>query len=402
MHHHFKPAVLAAGAAILLAACGGASVTDEVLPAVTRIDLLSSSTRAMESVVFSEGNAYVSLGNSAAEGTAVLRTGLPLTTGSAWTPVSLGSCALKPAESDYFPQRSPRLKVLGDMIWLFQPWAGGTEHAACTMPAKVTGPAGSFAPRDAGLRFCDGDYCETLSMSDLKLAGTRLYTNAGAGSNLFASSDGGISWRVLRGDFAAFNCTHTNFEVIGDRVLVGGECPLDHAFLEAYQLTPDGMGLVSENALPLSVPVLENRNVQFIEAVPGTQRVFVGVEGGLLRSDDGGKSFRFVIHNPLEGNKGYPYVKSFLPLRGDPDTVVVGGFDKENFQPYMAWSRDGGTSWTDISALLPGYGRKAEGAETRVAMVTSIVQDPQGRILFTMNERENQEGRLFQLTLGQR
>jgi len=81
---------------------------------------------------------------------------------------------------------------------------------------------------------------------------------------------------------------------------------------------------------------------------------------------------------------------------------VVGGFDKENVQPYMAWSRDGGTSWTDISALLPGYGRKVEGAGTRVAMVTSIVHDPQGRILFTMNERENQEVRLFQLTLGQR
>lgn len=398
MHHHFKPAVPAIGAAMLLAACGGAGVTDEVLPAVTRIDLLSSSTRAMESLVFSEGNAYVSLGNNAAEGTAVLRASLPLGATSSWTPVALGSCGLKPAESDYFPQRSPRLKVLGDTLWLFQPWAGGAEHAACTMPARATG----FAPRDAALRFCDGDYCETLSMSELKLAGTRLYTNAGAGTNLFASSDGGASWRVLRGDFAAFNCTHTNFEVIGDRVLVGGECPLDHAFLEAYQLTPDGMGLVSDKELPLSVPPLENRNVQFIEAVPGTQRVFVGVEGGLLRSDDGGKSFRFVIHNPIENNKGYPYVKSFLPLRGQPDIIVVGGFDKENFQPYMAWSRDGGSSWTDISALLPGYGRKVEGAETRVATVTSIVQDPQGRILFTLNEREDQQGRLYQLILGQR
>lgn len=398
MQHQIKPVAAALAAAVLLAGCGGAfdgGAAPDDTPSVTRVELLASSARAMDSVVFRDGHAYVALGNTAGEGTAVQRAPLPLSAASAWTPVALGACALPRVDGEFVPPRSPRLKLLGDTIWLFHPWVGDNEHSACAMPARAT----AFAPRDGALRACDGSYCETLSMSDLKVSGTRLYTNAGAGINLFASGDGGASWRVLRGGFAGYSCTHTKFEVVGERVLVGGECPLDDAFLEAYQLSADGMALASSEKLPLSVPELENRNVQFIEAVPGTQRVFVGVEGGLLRSDDGGKRFEFVIHNPLEGAKAYPYMQAFLPLRGRPGTIVVGGFDKENFRPYLAFTQDGGKSWTDISSLLPGYTRPA-GGDTRVAVVTSLAQDPQGRILVTMNEREDQHGRLLLLTLG--
>ncbi|MFC0254528.1 WD40/YVTN/BNR-like repeat-containing protein [Massilia consociata] len=407
MHHTSRSAGLALACTVLLAACGGGPDDESAgrapePPAATRIDLLSSASRGMESVVFRGQDAYVSLGNTALEGTAVLRAGLPLTSASTWTPVAMGGCALGPAD-EFFPPRAPRLKLLADTLWLFQPWSDGPqpraqEHSTCAMSAQ----AGSFAPRDQGLRACNEYYCSTLSMNALKLSGSRLYSNAGAGINLFASSDQGASWRVLRGGFDEFVCTHTQFQVIGDRVLVGGECPLDHAFLEAYQLSADGMRLVSEDKLPITTPELENRNIQFIEPVPDTQRVFVGVEGGLLRSEDGGRSFKFVIHNPVEGATAYPYVKAFLPLRGKPDTLVVGGFDKHNFRPYMAWSKDGGTTWTDISSMLPGYTRTANGADTRVAVVTSIAEDPQGRILFTMNEREDQQGRLFQLTMGRR
>lgn len=400
MHHSFKPVCAALAAAFLLAACGGANdfaAGPAPAPVATRVDLLASSVRAMDSVVFCDGHAYVGMGNTANEGSAVQRAALPLSSTSAWTPVPLGACALKPVEGDHMPPRAPRLKQLGDTTWMFYSWAGEDERSACAMPAQAT----AFAPRDQALRVCYERFCETLAMGDLKLAGTRLYTNAGAGVNLFASSDQGASWRVLRGDLAGFSCTHTKFEVIGDRVLVGGECPLDDAFLEAYQLTADGMGLVSEQQLSLTVPELENRNVQFIEAVPGTQRVFVGVEGGLLRSVDGGRRFDFVIHSPVEGAKAYPYVQAFLPLRGKPDTIVVGGFDKENFRPYLAWTADGGATWTDISALLPGYTRPAKG-DTHVAMVTSLAQDPQGRIVVTLNEREDQQGRLLLLTLGSR
>lgn len=400
MRHSFGLHLSAAACALLLAACGGSIdgiVIEPEVPAVSRIDQVSSNARGMESVVFRGGSAYVSLANSATEGTAVLKAPLPLASNSSWTQVALGTCGLKPVGE--FIVRAPKLKLLGDTIWMMQPWSDGAsteEHSTCNMTAQ----AASFAPRDQGLRACNEYFCSTLSMTDLKAVGTRLYSNAGAGINLLGSGDNGASWKVLRGQFDSMMCTHTAFHVIGDRVLVGGECPLDFAFLEAYQLGADGLSLASQTKLPLTVPALENRNIQFIESLPNSQRVFVGVEGGLLRSEDGGKTFKFVIQEPVEGNKAYPYIKSILPLNGSPDTIVVGGFDKHNHKPYLAVSRDGGATWSDLSNLLPGFNPPA-GSDSS-AMVTSLAQDPQGRIYLSLNEREDGQGRLLQLTLGRR
>jgi hypothetical protein len=401
MHHTIKPGVLALAGALLLAGCGGGSDDGrEDLPAVSRIEVLSSNTRGMESVVLRGDSAYVSVSNSATEGTAVLKAALPLSASSSWTAVPLGGCGLGPVGE--FIVRAPTLKMAGDTMWLMQPWAETSapqaqEHAACTMTAQ----ASSFAPRDQGLRACNDLFCSTLWMTEVKAVGTRLYTNAGAGENVFTSGDGGATWRVLRGQFDSMVCTHTKLHVIGDRLLVGGECPLDDAFLDAYQLSADGASLASQTKLPVSTPELENRNIQFIESVPNSQRVFVGVEGGLLRSEDNGKSFKFVIHNPVEGAKAYPYVKSFVSLKNSPDTLVIGGFDKHNGKPYLAYSRDAGSNWTDLSALLPGFSAPAD-SEGRAAMVTSIAEDPEGRLLLTLNEREDRQGRLLLLTLGRR
>jgi len=225
----------------------------------------------------------------------------------------------------------------------------------------------------------------------------RLYTNAGGGQNVLASNDGGAHWRVLTGFFDQDICTHPAFEIVGDRLLVGGECPLDFAFLRAYQLAADGVSLASRDALPVALPELENRNVQFIQAT-GAQRVFAGVEGGLLRSEDGGKSFKFVIRHPLSGGGNYPYIRHLLALAGKPDTLVAGGFDKATQKPYLAWSKDGGTTWTDLSALLPGYVRNLD--DGSVAAVTAIAEDPQGRVLVAVDEKEGAQGRLVLVTLG--
>ena len=119
----------------------------------------------------------------------------------------------------------------------------------------------------------------------------------------------------------------------------------------------------------------------------------------LLRSDDGGRSFKFVIRHPIEGGKMYPYVQNFLSLKNKPNVIVVGGFDKANARPYLAWSADGGDNWTDVSAMLPGYNRGA-GDTSLAGQVTSLVEDPQGRILLTLNEDETAKGKLIQLTLG--
>ena len=403
MHHHIKYTAMAMSCALLLAGCGGSDKDDPKPPGETpppavssRLDVLTSTARGMQSVAYYGGNAYLSLSNSKTEGSAVLKAPLPVTRASTWTPVSLGACAM--GKQGDFIVRAPKLKMVGQDMWLMQPWAdvpeSKNESSTCTLAAS----SNSFVPRDQDLRVCTGSFCETLSMQDIKLHGQRLYSNPGAGLNLFTSANGGNTWSVIRGQKASMVCTPTKFHVIGDRVLVGGECPLDMAFVEAYQLNADGSALASEAKLALNLPALENRNVQFIESVPDTKRVFVGVEGGLLRSEDNGVSFKFVIQEPLSGSKKYPYIQSFLPLKGKPDTMVIGGFDKATQLPYLAWSKDGGVTWNDISSATPNYGKAPAGGA--VTTITGIFEDPQGRILVTMNELGEAQGKLMQLTLG--
>jgi hypothetical protein len=360
--------------------------------------VLATAAGGIDSIAFSGDTAWLSLSNTATTDTAVVRAGLPLRADSAWSGVALGECGLAREDSGTWPLRAPSLRMLGSDLWLFQPWYdkgpdARPEHALCALSADRT----TFVPRDAGLKACVGSVCTTLSMDELKRVDDRLYTNAGGGQNVLASNDGGAHWRVLTGFFDQDICTHPAFEIVGDRLLVGGECPLDSAFLRAYQLAADGVSLASRTALPVALPELENRNVQFIQAT-GTQRVFAGVEGGLLRSEDGGKSFKFVIQHPLSGGNNYPYIRHLLALAGKPDTLVAGGFDKATQKPYLAWSKDGGTTWTDLSTLLPGYARDLDDAS--VAEVTAIAQDPQGRVLVTVNESQGAQGRLVLVTLG--
>ena len=410
MIDHTSPMAVRIACAVLLGAlvtaCGGSDNPAvpvpppvAVTPVATKLDLLSSTARAMDTVVFRGGSAYLSLANSATEGSAVLYTSLPLTAASTWRPVDLGGCAMAPIGD--FIRRSPKIKLVGQDVWLMQPWADtpatSNEHSTCSLsPAAV-----SFAPRDQDLRTCNDDFCETLSMQDLKLAGNRLYSNAGGGNNLLTSGDDGATWQVIRGSKDSQMCYATKFHVLGDRVLVGGECPLDMAFVEAYRLSADGGALAGEPKLPLTLPELENRNVQFIESVPGTEIVYVGVEGGLLRSLDHGRSFRFVLREPLTSAKSYPYIGTFLPLRDRPGTLVIGGFDKLHGRLYLAWSEDSGNSWKDISALVPGFDKKYDD-EFSTPSVSALSQDPQGRIIVVTNERADGQGRLMLLTLGTR
>lgn len=387
---------LAAAAALLLAGCGGGTDGTAPAAAVTRIDVLATASRGIGNIVYKDGAAWATLSNSAAAASGVMKTPLPLQATSRWTEVPLGDCAL-PKQDESGMARTPALRALGANLWLFQParetrrgQAG--EHSLCAL-----GTGGSFVARDRTLESCIGDWCAPLAMNDMKLVGNRLYTNAGAGQNLFVSDDAAASWRVVLGQFDSMVCTHQAFQVVGERLLVGGECPLDVAYVRAYRLGADG-ALASDTALPVALPALENRNVQFIEQVADTRRVFAGVEGGLLRSEDGGQSFKFVIEQPVDGAKAYPYIRAFLALAGKPDTIVVGGFDKANALPYLAWSADGGNKWTDISSLLPGYARSA--GDGSLAEVSALSQDPQGQVIVAVNLKDGSEGRVLRLTLA--
>lgn len=86
-----------------------------------------------------------------------------------------------------------------------------------------------------------------------------------------------------------------------------------------------------------------------------------------------------------------------LALRNRPDIVLAVGFDQASGKPYLALSIDGGGRWHDQSASLPGYQRAGFEGTTQV---TSLVQDPLGRILLTLNLDQDARGRLVLLTLA--
>jgi len=90
----------------------------------------------------------------------------------------------------------------------------------------------------------------------------------------------------------------------------------------------------------------------------------------------------------------YPYIWKMVSPANQPNTIVVAGFDKPKLRPYLAWSADGGTTWTDLSSKLPGYAAAAGG------QVTDLVISPQGQVLITVNEEMDGKGRLMQVTLG--
>ncbi len=396
--------LLLAAMATLLAGCGAGTDIVVAVPervVQTRVEALHSTTRGMENIVFNGGKAYLSLSSTATEGSAVLSATGHAQKGAAWTEVPLGACGLRPASDEFTPVRAPGLKVFGDTVWLYQqsqegPPGTAEEHSLCSLGPTAT----AFVPRDQGLRACNEYFCSTLWMTDLKQAGGRMYTNAGGGENLFVSSNQGAKWDVISGQLdSSFGCYHQEFHVMGQRLLVGGECPMDFAYVRAYGLNAEGTQLVSSEPLPVTVPELENRKIQFIESTGGGERVFVGVEGGLLRSVDGGKSFKFVIEYKANGGSKYPYVDTILMPKDRPGVVVVGGFDKENAKPYLAWSADHGDKWTDLSHMLPGYDRGLS-SEVKTARVTDLAQDPAGRILLTLNEDDETRGHLMLLTLG--
>ena len=231
----------AALCAWLLAGCV-LSVPPRPRPAPSaHADVIFATERGMRSIVFDARNAYLSLSNTASGGTLVLRGGQVVNRASGWNPVTLAACALGPARSGE-PLRSPALLRLDGKIYLLQPSFGSVkEHSLCRLERAMEW----FAPRDSGLRGCSGIECERLWMTDLQAWRGQLFSNAGAGLNVLASADDGRSWRALLGSVDSYGCTHAAFRLVGERLLTGGECPLDIAFLRAYRLAPDGVSLIS-------------------------------------------------------------------------------------------------------------------------------------------------------------
>lgn len=230
----------------------------------------------------------------------------------------------------------------------------------------------TFTNIDAALFDCATTPCGYLIPTLLSFDEGRMYVNAGG--NVLASDDGGASWKQLYG--ITFEGTPTaqvcpvKFTLSGSQMFLGGECPLDMAWLHRGTLAANGLQW-AEEPRAVTAPELENRNVQFIRDL-GNGVIFAGIEGALLKSTDGGTTFRFVIHYPLDAADRYPYIGHMVVARG---VMLAGGFDKKNDAGYLAYSADGGETWQDLSSLV---------GKPYVSLLTV---DADGRVLIGLQDR---------------
>ena len=225
----------------------------------------------------------------------------------------------------------------------------------------------TFEPVDEGLRACNAPSdCGFLIPRQISFAPGRMFVSAGG--NLLVSADGGATFNVLsgvtdQGKPAPQTCPIT-YERIGDRVLTGGECPLDFGYLARGTLRPDLLGWTQEPER-LTSPDMENRNVQFIRDTGPA--VFAGIEGALMKSTDAGTTFRYVLHYDISDTEKYPYLTQLV---SSLSLLLIGGFDKANLRGYLAYSQNEGESWIDISSLV---------ADTQ--FVSLLTRDADGRLL---------------------
>jgi hypothetical protein len=271
-------------------------------------------------------------------------------------------------------------------------WSGGALYATLDLD-HLTGPGATahsllkstddgvtWQPLDSQLEECIGDYCGRLLASQVEVLGDRLFVNAGG--NLLVSGDEGASWSILYGASSTGKpqeqaCYDPAFALVGQRVLLGGECPLDTAYLRSGTLAADRLGW-QEEPLPAETPFLENRNVQFIRRRGDSDVVYAGIEGALLRSLDAGASYDFVLHYELDAPK-YPYITHILFPSGHPSTIVIAGFEKARGGPYLAVSFDNGATWRDDSAMLPGIG-------SETWSVAALVETSAGQLLIAVED----------------
>lgn len=236
----------------------------------------------------------------------------------------------------------------------------------------------SFHSIDAGLVAGEDGYRVKLAPTRMVVRNGFIFVNAGGGRNVFVSDDDGYSWLVLNGAFSSSVCYHGKFLIHGNSMLIGGECPLDMAYLMKGTLLKDfkGWQTVPHSVAPAD---LGNRNIQFFESFEHWGLLLAGVEGGLLSSGTDGESWDWRIREDDSGET-YPYIQHVACLPSLPDTAFVGGFDKaKNSAPYLALTNDRGKSWTDVSHALYGVA-----TQPRNAFV--LTTHPDGRLLVAVQD----------------
>jgi hypothetical protein len=342
-----------------LPAIGAASLVP-----VTRLEVsgVLNATSVRTSIVQDGTHVYLNLPNSVLRGTAPLGPASNLQ--PIFTPAS--GAVTRLYEYDH------ALYVLA------RPRGGSEDH---TLFQSADG-GNTFSPVDAGLLKCASS-CTYLESTQLLARNGLLYVNAGGGRNVLVSENQGASYSALSGEVgeaADIECYSGTFALIGRTAVLGGECGLDPPYLERGVLSTNGLA-VARAFQPVSAPSLVYRKVSVIANDPGTPLVLAGADGSLLRSTDDGVSFQYAIKH-FVGQSTYPYIGHILFPTVRSDIVLIAGFDRISFRPYLAYgTRDGGT-WTDISGLfanMPHSAITGLGEESTGRLLVAVAGDTVGR-----------------------
>lgn len=244
---------------------------------------------------------------------------------------------------------------------------------------RSTDQAASFTPIDAALTVNEAGFETKLNPTRMAASPNVKFINAGGGRNILTSDDDTRTWTLLYGMFANMTCYAGKFLVRDHVMIIGGECPLDTAYLMRGTLSSD-FKTWREPLVSVAPAGLSNRNVQFIDYFEPWDMTLAGVEGGLLGSRDLGRSWEWLIREEVGGGGPYPYVQHGLPLAGSEDQAFAGGYDKgNNGRSYLALTCDRGKTWTDVSGSVQAIAK-----DPRQAM--AVISHPDGRVIVAVQD----------------
>jgi hypothetical protein len=175
----------------------------------------------------------------------------------------------------------------------------------------------------------------------------RLYCDLGGGDNIAYSEDNGFSWTLIQGEWdrSIYRFSHL---LLNDYLYMGGEAPLDDAWIWRYKFSPDGLQIISEERLTTKEQ-MGNRNVMELIYNSETSTIFAGAEGAILRSRDG-ERFTYSLSFSSSGVPGfYPYFKKF-GLSGKSSKLIFSIGSRRGKTCSLFYSDENGAegSWRQI------------------------------------------------------
>lgn len=351
---------------------------------------------------YHEGRGYLML---AADGLYTFES--PLGVGIQLQEIAVGTSATVPA----------RLSLAGDTLYLRKRWPN--LPPSCSTIEGV--PEYFFVSNDLGETWdnitaafwftaekypCGGGY--HLPWAEVVQEGGQIYVNAGTLVN-FTRMDEGGEWVYfdMPGTLDEGVGIGLEWNMLNGAVVWGGkiDTPIETSIVELWRavLTEDGKGWETEPYLVDAADgvsgneLLTDRDFLTVAANKATDIFLIGLESGILRSDDHGETFDFVLRYPrfygtwadngeeigigAENTAIYPYIHTFLFPSQNPNYILAGGKDygagdfPSNGPVWLGWSSDNGETWQNITHLVAQYGG-TEGGD-----IVFLSEDPDGRIL---------------------